>query len=182
MNSVPKINFSVWPEFLTLAGDGEEGTDCSLCTGLSILYSLEKLLVVQLSSSSGLLPLIPWRCLQRDGRGSRWWCWGHLCTVDPFYISMEIVWLFQTTKTISTILVSLSVVEGCLDRRKMTDPQALKGKGLSLHISNDRIMWEWGRYQRRGSATATAVFSLKNLQKPHKKNNRNIYFGREHSK
>lgn len=179
MNSVPKINFSVWPEFLPLAGDGEEGTDCSLCTALSILHSLEKLLVVQLCSSSGLLPLNPWRCLQRDGGGSRWWC---LCTVGTFYISVEIMWAFQTTKTINNILVSLPVVEGYLDLRKMTDPQALKDKVLSLCTSNDRITWERGRYQRGGFATAAAVFSLKNLQKPHKENNRNIYFGREHSK
>lgn len=177
MNSVPKINFSVWPEFLPLAGDGEEGTDCSLCTGLSILYSLEKLLVVQLSSSSGLLPLNPWRCLQRDEEAQGGGAEG---TYAPLALSTS-PWRSCDTKTISTILVSLSVV-GCLDLRKMTDPQALKGKGLSLYISNDRIMWEWGRYQQRGSATATAVFSLKNLQKPHKKNNRNIYFGREHSK
>lgn len=47
------------------------------------------------------------------------------------------------------ILFSLSLMEDCLELIKMTDLQALKDKGLLPGTSNDRVMWERGRYQRR---------------------------------
>lgn len=40
-------------------------------------------------------------------------------------------------------------MEDCLELIKMTDLQALKDKGLLPGTSNDRVMWERGRYQRR---------------------------------
>lgn len=75
------------------------------------------------------------------------------------------------------ILISLSLTKDRHAVIEVTDLQALKDNRLLLGTSNDSYVG-MGQVPVERTATATAVFSLKNLQKPHEKNNK--HFLEEH--
>lgn len=178
---------SVWPVNSHHSHRGGGRTDRSLCARLLVLHRLEKPFMVQLCFSSGLLPWNHWRCLQRYGRA-------HGGGAEDAYAPLALSTFPQRLRDgvrqqqqqknpnpTPPNLVSLSLMEDCRDLIKVTDLQTLKDKGLLLGTSNDSYVG-MGQVPVERIATATAVFPLKNFQKPCKKNNRNIFFGREREK